>query len=86
MYVPSYRFGDYVTMGLDADGVYLATNNFGGPTGFDVSIYSIPKADLLLPTPTRLSGSPVVQESKPAPRGTSPPLCAHAKRPSVSRS
>ena len=45
-------FNDYVTMGLDADGVYLATNNFGANNVFDVSVYAIPKADLLLPTPT----------------------------------
>ncbi len=43
-------FNDYPTMSVDADGVYLATNNFGA--GFSVSIYSIPKADLLLPVPT----------------------------------
>ena len=43
-------FDDYPTMSIDADGMYFATNNFG--TGFDVSIFSIPKADLLLPTPS----------------------------------
>jgi Ca2+-binding RTX toxin-like protein len=43
-------FNDYPTMSVDADGMYIATNNFG--PGFNVSIYSIPKADLLAPTPT----------------------------------
>jgi|GEM_PF-1030455 len=46
------RFNDFVTLGVDAEGVYLTTNNFGGPSGFDVSIYTIPKADLLGPIPT----------------------------------
>lgn len=47
------RFYDFDTFGMDADGVYISTNNFGGPpTGFDNSIFSIPKADLLGPTPT----------------------------------
>ena len=46
------RFNDYVTMSLDAEGVYFATNNFGGPSGFDVSVYSVPKVDLLLPVPS----------------------------------
>lgn len=44
------RFGDFDTMGIDADGLYLATNNFG--TNFDVSIFSIPKADLIDGTPS----------------------------------
>ncbi len=44
-------FDDYPTMSIDADGMYLATNNFGAAT-FDVSIFSIPKADLLLPIPS----------------------------------
>ncbi len=48
--IDASRFNDYETLGVDADGVYIATNNFG--VGFDVSIYSIPKADLLAPTPT----------------------------------
>ncbi len=43
-------FNDYPTMSIDADGMYLATNNFGA--GFDVSIFSIPKSDLLLPIPS----------------------------------
>ncbi len=43
-------FDDYPTMSIDADGMYFATNNFGNT--FDVSIFSIPKADLLLPVPS----------------------------------
>lgn len=39
------RFNDYVTMGIDANSVVFGTNNFG--SGFDVSIFSIPKADLI---------------------------------------
>jgi hypothetical protein len=46
------RFNDYPTLGIDANGLYIGTNNFFGPTGFDTSIYSIPKADLLAAMPT----------------------------------
>lgn len=41
------QFNDQVSLSVDADAVYMTTNNtgsFGGPT---VSIYSIPKTDLL---------------------------------------
>ena len=41
------QFNDQVTLSVDADAVYMTTNNtgpFGGPT---VSIYTIPKVDLL---------------------------------------
>ncbi|MHC4400827.1 MAG: nidogen-like domain-containing protein, partial [Planctomycetota bacterium] len=50
--IDGVRFNDYDTMAVDADGLYIATNNYGGPSGFDVSIYSIPKADLLAATPS----------------------------------
>ncbi|MFP6765328.1 MAG: Calx-beta domain-containing protein, partial [Planctomycetaceae bacterium] len=50
--VASNRFNDYETLSVDADGVYLGTNNFVNNGGFDVSLYSIPKADLLAATPT----------------------------------
>jgi hypothetical protein len=43
------RFGDYPTLGLDANGVYLATQNRFSRTGADRhsnSLFSIPKADL----------------------------------------
>jgi hypothetical protein len=38
-------FNDFDSMGVDEDGVYLATNNFNKT--FSVSVYSIPKADLM---------------------------------------
>lgn len=52
--VDGVRFNDYVTLGVDARGIYMATNNFLAPTstGADVSLYYIPKADLLAPSPT----------------------------------
>ncbi len=49
-------FADFTSLGIDADGVYVATNNFtsntpGAQFTYD-SLYSVPKADLLLPTPS----------------------------------
>ena len=42
-----------VSFGVDADGVYFATQNLNDDGNLvDVSIYSIPKADLFLPNPT----------------------------------
>lgn len=52
---PNSIFADFPTMGLDATGVYVGTNNFGltGLHSFqNVSLISVPKADLLLATPT----------------------------------
>ncbi len=48
------QFVDYTRMGVDANGVYIATNNFTSNPGYDTdeSLFSIPKADLLAPTPT----------------------------------
>ena len=46
-------FGDFPTLAVDANGVYIGTNNFtssGSPK--DVSLFSIPKANLLAGTPT----------------------------------
>jgi autotransporter-associated beta strand protein len=46
-------FADYPTLGADANGVYVGANNFpaaGAQT--NVGIYSFPKADLLLATPS----------------------------------
>jgi hypothetical protein len=45
---------DFGTLGIDAAGVYIGTNNFNSNTGTLVgaSLYSIPKADLLAPAPT----------------------------------
>ena len=44
---------DFPRLGLDADGVYLASNNFPiGRGRVNMSLVSIPKADLLSSTPT----------------------------------
>jgi hypothetical protein len=46
-------FSDFPTLAVDVNGVYIGTNNFtssGSPKG--VSLFSIPKADLLGGTPT----------------------------------
>ena len=40
-----------ITLSVDKDAVYLATNNVG-PFGNDTSVYSIPLSDLLLDNPT----------------------------------
>ena len=46
-------FHDYPTLALDADGVYICTQDFSIPPGnTDESCYSIPKADLLAAVPT----------------------------------
>ncbi|HEY2785274.1 MAG TPA: autotransporter-associated beta strand repeat-containing protein [Fimbriiglobus sp.] len=47
------RFADYPTLGIDGNGIYIGTNNFTSGGSFSsVSILSIPKADLLLATPS----------------------------------
>ena len=48
------KFVDYTMMGVDANGVYVSTNNFTSITGqyTDSSIFSLPKSDLLAPVPT----------------------------------
>jgi autotransporter-associated beta strand protein len=48
------RFADQPTLGLDANGLYVSTNNFTSSTGSfsNVGIYSVPKADLLASTPS----------------------------------
>lgn len=48
------RFVDYTALGIDANGVYVTTNNFTSITGSldSVSVFSVPKADLLAPAPT----------------------------------
>jgi len=45
------EFHDYDTLAVDADGLYICTNDFGTIFG-DESCYSIPKADLLQATPS----------------------------------
>jgi hypothetical protein len=51
---PNNQFGDFDTLGVNADGVTIATNNFNGSgtTYLGTSITSIPKADLLSTSPT----------------------------------
>ena len=48
------RFADFPTLGLDANGVYIGTNNFNstGTTLRSLAIYSVPKVDLLAATPS----------------------------------
>ncbi len=47
------RFADFPTLGMDANGVYLGTNNFSSAgTLRSIGLYSVPKADLLLNTPS----------------------------------
>jgi len=50
---PGGSFADFPRLGLDAKGVYLTGNQFDGSGNFlGVLLTSIPKADLLLATPT----------------------------------
>src|SRR5262249_27637671 len=48
------RFADYPTLGLDANGIYIGTNNFTSATGSfsGVGMYSVPKAHITANTPT----------------------------------
>ena len=48
------RFVDYTALGIDANGIYVTTNNFTSISGSldSVSVFSVPKADLLAPTPS----------------------------------
>src|SRR5205807_1796433 len=46
------KFADFPTLGLDANGLYIGTNNFTSSGSFNVGLYSIPKADLLATTPS----------------------------------
>jgi hypothetical protein len=48
--VGTVEFHDYDTLAVDADGLYMCTNDFDG--GGNESCYSIPKADLLLSPPS----------------------------------
>jgi hypothetical protein len=49
--VAGTRFNDFDMFGINATGIYIGTNNFVGATA-DVSLYVLPKADLLAATPT----------------------------------
>ncbi len=53
-FVANTGFADFPTLAVDANGVYIGTNNFTSISGSpkDVSLFSIPKADLLAGTPT----------------------------------
>ena len=50
------RWADFPTLGVDADGVYVSANMFDRPgspfLNTDASVFSFPKADLLLSVPT----------------------------------
>lgn len=50
------EFADFTRLGINANGIYIGTSNFsnGGPTaqGTGDSLFSIPKADLLLANPS----------------------------------
>jgi hypothetical protein len=48
------KFVDYTRLGVDATGVYISTDNFNSSAGGldGVSVFSVPKADLLAPIPT----------------------------------
>src|SRR2546423_1465621 len=47
------RFADFPTLGLDANGIYVGTNNFTSGGSFrNEGLYSVPKADLIAATPT----------------------------------
>ena len=47
------RFADFPTLGMDANGVYVGTNNFSSSgTLRSIGLYSVPKADLVASTPS----------------------------------
>jgi hypothetical protein len=45
-------FADFPTLGIDQNGVYIGTNNFDPNVQSGISVFSIPKADLLGITPS----------------------------------
>src|SRR5205823_1036320 len=53
------KFADFPTLGIDANGVYVGTNNFNARGNMlrSLGLYSVPKADLLAASPslTRLT-------------------------------
>ncbi|HWY29160.1 MAG TPA: hypothetical protein VNX46_00310 [Candidatus Acidoferrum sp.] len=52
-FVANSGFGDFDTLGVDSEGVYLSVNDFDTANNFTgVSFFSIPKSDLLASTPT----------------------------------
>lgn len=50
--ITGLRLHTDLSLGVDADGVYLATRNLINGVQQDILIYSIPKAELFLPNPT----------------------------------
>ncbi len=48
----STDFGDFDTLGVDSQGIYVAVNDFSGNTFDAVSFFSVPKADILAATPS----------------------------------
>lgn len=48
---PGY-FADFPTLGVDGDALTIATNNFGAAGFTGVSVFTVPKADLLGPAPS----------------------------------
>jgi hypothetical protein len=70
--VSSTRFGDYPTLNIDANAVYIGTNNFdssGNYTG--VTLNSIPISSLLAATPTT-TGMATFTQPGPATMGFTP--------------
>lgn len=55
-------FADFPTLGVDANGIYIATADFPTVGAPSVSVTSIPKADLLLSTPT-VANRTTIQQS-----------------------
>lgn len=66
----SGAFADFPTLGMNADALYVGTNNFGD-FSVDVGITVIPKAGLLLGTPT-VAGATVFQGQSPSGTGYTP--------------
>ena len=48
------RFVDYTGLGMDSNGIYITTNNYSSISGGSesVSVFSVPKSDLMAPVPT----------------------------------
>lgn len=74
--------GDYPTLGVNGDAVTLSTNNFGLSGFQDLSVFSIPKADLLLPKPSaaNVSRFDTLSSSDAGLPGTTLPLGTEAER------
>ena len=54
----STDFGDFDTLGVDSQGIYVAVNDFSGNTFDAVSFFSVPKADILAATPLTVQSDP----------------------------